>query len=37
MLVVHLVAGTAAYVAGYLLVPVGRGDLAELAGRLRRR
>jgi O-antigen/teichoic acid export membrane protein len=37
MLVVHLAAGTAAYVAGYLLVPVGRGDLAELAGRLRRR
>ena len=37
MLVVHLAAGTAAYIAGYLLVPIGRGDLAELAARLRRR
>jgi O-antigen/teichoic acid export membrane protein len=37
LLIAHLAAGTAAYVAGYLLVPAGRGDLAELAGRLRRR
>jgi Na+-driven multidrug efflux pump len=37
MLVAHLVAGTVAYIAGYLLVPAGRGDLAELAARLRRR
>ena len=33
----HLAAGTVAYLAGYLLVPAGRGDLAELAARLRRR
>jgi hypothetical protein len=37
LLVAHLAAGTVAYVAGYLLVPTGRGDLAELAARLRRR
>jgi O-antigen/teichoic acid export membrane protein len=36
-LIVHLVAGCAAYVAGYLLVPAGRADLGEFAGRLRRR
>ena len=29
--------GRVAYIAGYLLVPAGRGDLAELAARLRRR
>ncbi len=37
MLVAHLAVCSAAYVAGYLLVPAGRGDLAELSGRLRRR
>jgi O-antigen/teichoic acid export membrane protein len=37
MLVAHLAAGTVAYIAGYLLVPAGRGDLANLAARLRRR
>jgi hypothetical protein len=37
VLVAHLAAGTVAYIAGYLLVPAGRGDLAELASRLRRR
>jgi O-antigen/teichoic acid export membrane protein len=37
LLVAHLAIGTVAYLAGYLLVPVGRGDLAELAARLRRR
>jgi hypothetical protein len=36
-LIVHLSLGTLAYLAGYLLVPAGRGDLAELAARLRRR
>ena len=36
-LIVHLSAGTLAYIGGYLLVPAGRGDLAELAGKLRRR
>jgi O-antigen/teichoic acid export membrane protein len=37
LLVAHLAAGTAAYVAGYLLVPTGRGDLTALVARLRRR
>ena len=36
-LILHLAAGTLAYIAGYLLVPAGRGDLAELAAKLRRR
>jgi Na+-driven multidrug efflux pump len=36
-LIVHLAAGTLAYIAGYLLVPAGRGDLTELAAKLRRR
>jgi O-antigen/teichoic acid export membrane protein len=33
----HLIVGTLAYIAGYLLVPAGRGDLFELAARVRRR
>ena len=37
MLVAHLAVGTVAYIAGYLLVPTGRGDLTELSARLRRR
>jgi O-antigen/teichoic acid export membrane protein len=37
LLVAHLAIGTVAYLAGYLLVPAGRGDLAELSARLRRR
>jgi Na+-driven multidrug efflux pump len=37
MLVAHLAIGTVAYLAGYLLVPAGRGDFAGLAARLRRR
>jgi O-antigen/teichoic acid export membrane protein len=36
-LIVHLSAGTLAYIGGYLLVPAGRGDLAELAAKLWRR
>lgn len=36
-LLVHLVAGTAAYIGGYLLLPIGRGDLAELLARIKRR
>jgi O-antigen/teichoic acid export membrane protein len=37
LLILHLSVGTLAYIAGYLLVPAGRGDLAELAAKLRRR
>ena len=37
LLVAHLAMGSVAYLAGYLLVPAGSGDLAELAARLRRR
>ncbi len=37
LLVAHLAIATIAYLAGYLLVPAGRGDLAELSARLRRR
>lgn len=37
LLVAHLAVCSAAYAAGYLLVPAGRGDLAELSGRLLRR
>jgi O-antigen/teichoic acid export membrane protein len=37
LLILHLAAGTLAYIAGYLLVPAGRGDMAELAAKLRRR
>ena len=36
-LILHLTAGTLAYIIGYLLVPAGRGDLTELAAKLRRR
>jgi hypothetical protein len=36
-LIVHLALGTLAYIAGYLLVPAGRRDLAELIAKLRRR
>jgi O-antigen/teichoic acid export membrane protein len=36
-LILHLGAGTLAYVGGYLLVPVGRSDLVELTSKLRRR
>jgi O-antigen/teichoic acid export membrane protein len=36
-LILHLGAGTLAYVGGYLLVPVGRSDLIELTSKLRRR
>lgn len=36
-LIVHVAMGCAGYVAGYLLVPIGRGDLNELAGKLRRK
>jgi hypothetical protein len=36
-LILHLGAGTLAYVGGYLLVPVGRSDLIELTNKLRRR
>lgn len=35
-LLIHLTAGSTAYLAGYLAVPVGRGDFALLAGKLRR-
>jgi O-antigen/teichoic acid export membrane protein len=37
LFLVHLTAGTMAYIAGYLLTPAGRGDFVELAGKLRRR
>jgi hypothetical protein len=33
-LLIHLVIGTLAYVAGYVLVPSGRSDLAEVSGKL---
>ncbi len=33
VLILHLTVGTIAYIGGYLLVPVGRGDLAELAAK----
>jgi O-antigen/teichoic acid export membrane protein len=36
-LILHLSAGTLVYIGGYLLVSAGRGDLAELASKLRRR
>ncbi len=36
-LLLHLVVGTVAYVGGYLLVPIGRGDLAEIVAKMRRR
>jgi O-antigen/teichoic acid export membrane protein len=35
-LVAHLSAGSVAYIAGYLLTPAGRGDLIEIAAKLRR-
>ena len=37
LLLGHLALGSLAYVAGYLAVPTGRGDLAALVGWLRRR
>jgi O-antigen/teichoic acid export membrane protein len=36
-LILHLTVGTIAYMGAYLLVPVGRGDLAELASKVRRK
>ena len=36
-LLIHLTIGTVAFVAGYLLVPSGRRDLADLRTKLRRR
>ena len=36
-LLAHLTVGCLAYLAGYLLVPAGRGDLAALARKLRLR
>ena len=36
-LLFHLAIGTLAYVVGYLLVPSGRNDLAELWGKLQKR
>jgi O-antigen/teichoic acid export membrane protein len=33
----HLCAATLAYIGGYLLIPSGRGDLADLAAKLQRR
>jgi O-antigen/teichoic acid export membrane protein len=36
-LILHLSVGTLAYIAGYLLVPIGRRDMAELAAKLLRR
>jgi hypothetical protein len=36
-LLIHLTIGTIAYVAGFLLVPTGRADLAALRAKLRRR
>jgi hypothetical protein len=36
-LILHLSMGSIAYIGGYLLVPAGRGDLLELAGKLLRR
>jgi O-antigen/teichoic acid export membrane protein len=36
-LILHLSVGTLAYLGGYLLMPVGREDLTELAGKIRRR
>jgi O-antigen/teichoic acid export membrane protein len=35
-LLLHLSAGTAAYIGGYLLMPMGRRDLAEILAKLRR-
>jgi O-antigen/teichoic acid export membrane protein len=37
LLILHLGAGCLAYLGGYMLVPAGRGDLAELAARLWRK
>lgn len=34
-LIAHLAAGSAAYAGGYLLVPAGRNDLAQIAAKLR--
>jgi O-antigen/teichoic acid export membrane protein len=36
-LVAHLTVGTLAYIAGYMLTPVGRADASELAGKVLRR
>ena len=35
-LLIHLTIGTVAFLAGYLLVPTGRSDLASLRAKLRR-
>ncbi len=35
-LIAHLSAGSVAYIGGYLLTPTGRGDLTEIAAKLRR-
>jgi O-antigen/teichoic acid export membrane protein len=35
-LLLHLTVGSVAYASGYLLIPAGRNDLAELAAKLRR-
>jgi O-antigen/teichoic acid export membrane protein len=37
LLLLHLAVGSAAYAGGYLTIRTGRNDLAELAGKLRRR
>jgi O-antigen/teichoic acid export membrane protein len=37
LLLLHLVVASIAYIGGYLLVPTGRGDLAELFAKVRRR
>jgi O-antigen/teichoic acid export membrane protein len=36
-LILHLTVGTFAYMGAYLLLPVGRGDLTELASKMRRK
>jgi hypothetical protein len=37
VLFVHLLVGSLAYVGGYVLMPIGRRDLFEIAGRLKQR
>jgi O-antigen/teichoic acid export membrane protein len=37
VLFIHLLIGSLAYAGGYVLMPIGRRDLFEIAGRLRRR
>jgi Na+-driven multidrug efflux pump len=36
-LLIHLLVGSLAYVAGYVLMPIGRRDLVEVVGRLKQR